>query len=113
MIITKKVCLNFTNRFRNKYLSVYTKPLPISTPSIQNSTDDSEHSKYNFKYNFYNQKTTQFNTIQEGGYIDITKDELKKYFPEGLAGDTCKTFFFFFFFNDLYNLFIYALQTRL
>ena len=53
-------------------------------------SDAEEHKKFRFRTHFYNLKTTEYNAIQEGGYIDVTKEELKKYFPEGLAGDSGK-----------------------
>jgi hypothetical protein len=51
---------------------------------------------YDFNSHFYYPKKdiSQVQIVQEGGYMDITEEDLSKYYPEGLAGGAEEEFDF-------------------
>ena len=46
------------------------------------------HRKYTWDAYFHAKHASDVRSVQEGGFMDISKSDLQKYFPEGLAGDT-------------------------
>jgi len=52
--------------------------------------DEYEHAKYSWADSFRVSHTKDVRTVHEGAFMDISKTDLQKYFPEGLAGDAGK-----------------------
>ena len=46
------------------------------------------HRKYTWDAYFHAKQANDVRSVQDGGFMDISKSDLQKYLPEGLAGDT-------------------------
>lgn len=54
--------------------------------------DKFSHQKYSFSSDFYVPNAKNYESVKPGGYSDIDKEDIDKYFPEGLAEGPLKEF---------------------
>ena len=74
-----------------------------NSTSQETSNDDNEdddeglnnsHHEYSFHSDFYTPNAKDYLSVKPGGYTDIDKDEIEKFFPEGLSEGSLKEFDF-------------------
>ena len=90
---TRDMQLRWSSSFHKHQLPVLDSD-PLG--SVQVSKPQSEEPKlgYDFKSHFHFKKKDAMSEfiVQEGGYIDLNEEELKSFFPEGLAGEANEEF---------------------